>query len=69
METKFKVGDRVKPADADAATNIPAYRALVGSVIEVWPTGWLRVHWDCDRALGLSADYGARRPNSLVVVK
>lgn len=47
----MNVGDRVKLADAIAATSIPAYRAMRGRVVAVELHGlgsFLRVHWDCD---------------------
>jgi hypothetical protein len=44
----FSLGDRVKKADADLATSIPAYRDLRGTVVQIFENGNVRVHWDCD---------------------
>lgn len=57
----MKIGDRVKKADADDPECIPAYRALRGTVVEVSPTGAVRVHWDIDRDFGCGPDHGFRR--------
>lgn len=63
------VGDRVRPIDADAPGSIPAYRELVGTVVAVDARdGGVRVHWDCDKAMGLPAEGGCRRPALLQVV-
>lgn len=44
----MNVGDRVKFADADSPTSIPAYRSMCGTVVEISDRGHLRVRWDCD---------------------
>jgi hypothetical protein len=40
-------GDRVKHADADRETNIPAYRNMRGTVVG-FRYGCVLVQWDCD---------------------
>lgn len=53
----YCVGDRVKMADADDPRNIPAYRVMRGTVIEVAPIGrGLKVRWDDDREAGCGPD-------------
>lgn len=60
----MKIGDNVKMWDWNKSNSIPAYRDMVGTVIEVNPNGSIKVRWHCG-----GQDVFPRKADTVVLVQ